>query len=205
MRKTKFVATIVIFLLIVMYTINSYAVVSELKIEGEKSIKEGEKVQLKAVYNSYNEDNPNEKIEDNTNVTKKALWLSSDETVATVDENGVVTGISKGIVKITADYEIPAIHELNVLGVNGEEPILVPPEDEENTVVETKTETTNTTVTNYTTTNTTNTTAPSNTKTSRDYLLWFILLLCGILLVALIISAIIKTFKKDDDDDELKL
>jgi len=33
---------------------------------------------------------------------KKVLWTSSDETVATVDENGVLTGLKKGEVTITA-------------------------------------------------------------------------------------------------------
>ena len=203
MRKTKFVAMIVIFLLIVMYTINSYAVVADLKIEGNQRVKVGETIQLEAIYNSFNEDNPDEKIEENVNVTKKALWLSSEDSVATVDNKGLVTGVSMGIVKVTADYEIPAIYEITVLGENGEEPIFegMKDDDETNQVVENTVKSESKVVTNSTTTNTT---APSNTKTSRDYVLWFILLLCGILLIALIISAIIKTFKKDDDD-ELKL
>ena len=35
-------------------------------------------------------------------VDQTLIWTSSDETVATVDENGVVTGVSAGVVQITA-------------------------------------------------------------------------------------------------------
>ena len=204
MRKTIIITVILTFLLILIFAVNSYAVVSDLKIQGAEKVKEGETIQLEAIYNSYNDDNPTEKIEDNTNVTKKALWLSSDETVATVDENGVVTAVSKGIVKITADYEVPAIHELNVLGKNGEEPVMVPPEEEENTVVENKTQTKNTTVTNNTTTNTNNTTKSIGSRDTRYYLFLAVLILCILTLLLLVISSIVRIVKKDDDDD-LKL
>ena len=203
MRKTKIVAMIIIFLLVLMYTINSYAVVADLKIEGEQRVKVGDTIQLEAIYNSFNEENPEEKIEENVNVTKKALWLSSEDTVATVNDEGLVTGVSMGIVKVTADYEVPAIYEITVLGENGEEPVFVGIEDEEAKIVE-GTESHNNTVATNNTTDTNNETK-STGKDTKYYLFLFILILCVLLLLSLIIASIIKTIKKDDDDDELKL
>lgn len=40
-----------------------------------------------------------------TDDVSKITWKSSDETIATVDETGVVTGKGKGLVTITAEYE----------------------------------------------------------------------------------------------------
>ena len=44
-------------------------------------------------------------LEPETTTTKKVIWTSSDEKIATVDKYGVVTGIKKGTVTITATAE----------------------------------------------------------------------------------------------------
>ncbi|MCF6466253.1 CehA/McbA family metallohydrolase [Clostridium sp. Cult2] len=54
-----------------------------------------------------------------TNTTEKGVtWSSSDETIATVDENGVVQGVSEGTATITAtsthNTELTATHEIEV-------------------------------------------------------------------------------------------
>lgn len=57
------------------------------------------------------------------NTTEKGVtWTSSDETVATVDENGVVKGIAEGTATITAtstkNINIKATHEITVKAVD---------------------------------------------------------------------------------------
>lgn len=52
---------------------------------------------------------------------KKVSWTSSDETVASVDENGVVTAIKPGVVEVvvvTEDGGKEAVCEVNVLALN---------------------------------------------------------------------------------------
>jgi len=56
--------------------------------EGEFGIKEGEQIQLNAVILPENATN------------KNVIWSSDNEEVATVDENGLVTGVSKGYATI---------------------------------------------------------------------------------------------------------
>ena len=56
----------------------------------EYSLKKGEKIQLKA-----------EVLPDNT-TEKTVKWSVSDESVATIDENGLLTGIETGTVTVTA-------------------------------------------------------------------------------------------------------
>ena len=62
-----------------------------LTIAGETSVVEGETITLTATKNPSN-----------TTDTNKITWSSSDESIATVDENGVVTGVAEGEVVITA-------------------------------------------------------------------------------------------------------
>ena len=123
MRSLKFVVMIIVFALILMCSTNAYAVLLTLKINGQHSVEVGEKVKLQAIFNSGNESSNNNNDleildeEDNTNdddVTDKAKWISSDESVATVDKNGVVTGVSEGHVVISAEYEVTSNFEIKV-------------------------------------------------------------------------------------------
>ena len=52
---------------------------------------------------------------------KKVSWISSDETVASVDDDGVITAVKPGIVEIvvvTEDGGKEAVCEVNVLALN---------------------------------------------------------------------------------------
>lgn len=67
--------------------------ITELKIaDGDKQVAKGEKLQLQAIWSPE---------EAKANVE----WTSDDESIATVDKNGLVKGVSKGQVRITAATE----------------------------------------------------------------------------------------------------
>ena len=77
-----------------------------IEIEGENEISVGSITRLDVIYTP-------------ANTTQKGVtWSSSDETIAIVDENGVVTGIAEGVITIEAnsvyDESINAIHEMTV-------------------------------------------------------------------------------------------
>ena len=67
--------------------------VTGVKIEGDKDINVGNTVQLTAVVSPTNATN------------KKVTWKSSNESVAKVDTNGLVTGLNDGTVTITVTTE----------------------------------------------------------------------------------------------------
>jgi len=68
----------------------------------EYSLKKGEKIQLKA-----------EVLPDNT-TDKKVKWSVSDESIAIIDENGLLTGIETGTVSITASTVNGVKEELEI-------------------------------------------------------------------------------------------
>ena len=121
MRCLKFIVMIIVFSLILMFSTNAYAVKSTLKIDGEHSVEVGEKVKLQAIFSSGDTssnaddlDISDEEYNNDDNVTEKAKWVSSDENIATVDKNGVVTGVSEGDVVISAEYEVTSNFEMKV-------------------------------------------------------------------------------------------
>lgn len=77
---------------------------------GENEVKVGETITLSAEAWTGNDiyipGEPNGGIGEVTRnrVNSESKWESSNEAVATVDENGVVTGISEGTVTISAEY-----------------------------------------------------------------------------------------------------
>ena len=103
MRSLKLVAMIIITMFIIMYSTNAYAIV----ISGEQKVGVGEKVNLELYPNSEEEvvDDEDSLINNEEIDVAKVKWTSNNESVATVDKDGVVTGISKGNVIISAEYE----------------------------------------------------------------------------------------------------
>ena len=87
----------------------------EIAIEGGEFTAIGQTLELKAVGNY---------------LESGVKWTSSDNSVATVDENGVVTGVAKGTVTITADCEgFTATKEVSIyatkLIISGEKTVYV--------------------------------------------------------------------------------
>ena len=80
-----------------------YGICFWLRIEGEESVGEGENIQLEAIYDVGNDLGDNQGILSEEYVTDEAIWISSDESVAKV-ENGNVFGVQIGTATITAIY-----------------------------------------------------------------------------------------------------
>ncbi len=66
------------------------------------ALKKGEKIQLKA-----------EVLPDNT-TDKKVKWSVSDESIATIDENGLLTGVETGAVTVTASTVNGVMEEVEI-------------------------------------------------------------------------------------------
>ena len=84
----------------------------QLIISGEETVEEGKTIQLTAEACPI--------LMAASDVTTEVEWTTSDETIATIDENGLVTGVSEGTVTITAKYvvdeiEYTATYEIDVL------------------------------------------------------------------------------------------
>ena len=73
------------------FKITASPLIEKIRLTKLKSLKVGKEKRIRATITPTKVKN------------KKLKWTSSNEYVATVDEDGVVTGISAGIVKITAE------------------------------------------------------------------------------------------------------
>ncbi len=103
-------------LLIIIINSTCFAISSPyLIISGDSSLIEDESIQLEAW---YGEERSGEFI--GTNVTTDCNWTSSDNTIATVDENGMVQGLKKGNVSINAHYSGDTSLPDNYEGKNAE-------------------------------------------------------------------------------------
>lgn len=79
--------------------------VTDIKISGDKEVTVGAKIKLEA------------KVSPDNASDKTIIWSSSNESVATVDQSGNVTGVTPGIVKITAtshDGKVSTTYEITV-------------------------------------------------------------------------------------------
>ena len=91
---------------------NAPVAVETVKIEGTNTVNIGKQITLNAVYEPENAE------------VKEITWHSGDESVATIDDNGIVTGVSEGIVDITVTIDgIQAHKEIVVLDPSSVKPI----------------------------------------------------------------------------------
>lgn len=82
---------------------NSYAIMS-VTVSGTETVAVAATTQLTATYVPSMENDPGD-----------TTWTSSDEAVATVDANGLVTGVAAGTVNITAEIRgVPGVLEVTV-------------------------------------------------------------------------------------------
>ena len=136
LKKSLF---IILFLFIITLTLNEVnAICFDLKITGESSVDTNKSINLTALLEVYNDlyvpdlpDGGMGKVKTD-NVTNEVLWSSSNPSVATVNSNGKVTGVSSGVVTVTATYDNnwTATHEIRVFASN----YIEPSEPEEPTV-----------------------------------------------------------------------
>lgn len=141
LKKSLF---IILFLFIITLTLNGVNAINfDLKITGESSVDINKSINLTAISEVYNDiyipdlpDGGMGKVSSD-NVTNEVVWSSSNPSVATVNSNGKVTGVSSGVVTITATYSNnwTATHEIRVFASNyieptePEEPIVNPTPD----------------------------------------------------------------------------
>ena len=112
MKAKKIIVGLLILVAIIMYATAVKAISLNLDISGEKHFLEvGEQVQLKTMYwigyDIYVPGEPDGGMGrgEAKDVTKECVWTSSNEQVATVDSNGLVTAKSIGTTQIKADYQ----------------------------------------------------------------------------------------------------
>ena len=117
MKKIKkFLGIIIlVFVFLCIKSLNSYALMLEIKIVGEEVVAIGKSIQLKTVSITHHDmqNDPQYGTPDEVEIETKN-WTSSDETIATVDSKGIVTGIKEGKVTIYGDSrekEITVIQE----------------------------------------------------------------------------------------------
>lgn len=108
-KKVLFIIILFLFILTFCSTVVK-AINFEIKVTGRHIVKVNRSVNLNAVFEVYNdlympgEPNGGMGKKENRNVTNEVVWTSSNPRIASVDSNGQVTGISSGIVTITANY-----------------------------------------------------------------------------------------------------
>lgn len=108
-KKVLFIIILFLFILTICSTVVK-AINFEITVTGRHIVKVNRSVNLKAVFKVYNDiyipGKPNGEMgkKENCNVTNEVVWTSSNPRIARVDSNGKVTGVSSGIVTITANY-----------------------------------------------------------------------------------------------------
>ena len=80
-----------------------------LAITGEETVEEGKTIQLKAEVTPI--------LMESSDVTTEVEWITSDEEIATIDENGLVTAISEGTATITAKYIVEEIEYIDTFEI----------------------------------------------------------------------------------------
>lgn len=121
-NKKKYLFIIILLLTMFLFNLSVvHAINFEMEIKGRHFIGTDRSIQLHAKSIVYNDvaipgmPNGGTGKVDEEDVTTKAVWTSSNPSVATVNSNGVVTGISTGIVTITAEYSDTDTHTIIVI------------------------------------------------------------------------------------------
>lgn len=109
MKKTKvlFIIFSLLFILILLNLSTSYAIMFDLEISGNSYVEIGKSIQLKSDYITHNDSyipDVSTRETGREDVTSKTIWTSSDSSIATISNTGLVTGIKPGTVTITANY-----------------------------------------------------------------------------------------------------
>ena len=126
MRKSIIKMFMLLFIVTVcLIPFNTKAVMTSLDISGNQQVYVNQTVNLKVTFNMsndlYNENQEDENVSQNNieDVTDKAVWISSNENIATINDEGVVTGIKPGSVTISANYnDIEATYDMIVVDNN---------------------------------------------------------------------------------------
>ena len=120
-NKKKYLFIILLLLTMFLFNLTTvYAINFEMEITGKHFVGIGKNIQLYAKSIVYNDvaipgvSNGGLGKVDEEDVTTKTVWISSNPSVAIVDSNGFVTGVSTGIVTITAEYSDTDTHTIIV-------------------------------------------------------------------------------------------
>lgn len=121
MKQKKFLILIIFLLLLLFGFTKVYGINFELSMIGQDKIGVNQKVQFYANYDMVNDmPEPGQQMGEilgSTDYTNNVIWRSSNNKVAVVDKNGMVTGISTGTAIISAELgsERPAKMEIEVV------------------------------------------------------------------------------------------